>query len=93
VDGICSRRTKFRISGILGFVVIIIIIIIASHAICDGLTFLAPVYPVGLKDSTPTVEVSMKRVLFYCMIMQMMDSSRHLLYTPHTSKVDFIRGD
>ena len=36
------------------------LIIITSHAICDGLTFLTPVYPVGLKESTPKVGVSIE---------------------------------
>jgi len=39
-------------------IIIIIIIIIACHAFCDGLTFLAPVYPMGFKESTPKVGVS-----------------------------------
>jgi hypothetical protein len=34
------------------------VIIIACHAFCDGLTFLAPLYPMGLKESTPKVGVS-----------------------------------
>lgn len=58
MDGICSHRGKFWKSGIWGFVVVVVVI--ASHAICDGLTFLAPVYPVGLKEFTPKVGVSVE---------------------------------
>lgn len=58
MDGICSHRAKFQKSGILGFVVTIVVVVIACHAICDGLTFLTPVYPMGLKESTSKVGVS-----------------------------------